>query len=109
MTVKLKAAIAGYFAADRDRDAASMSRHFAEHAVVQDEGQLHTGREAIQSWMSQSWKKYDATTEPFAVDEGALTTIVTSHVAGNFPGSPIDLRFHFVLEDDLIAKLEVTS
>ena len=109
MTMKLPTAIAGYFAADRDRDAAAMSRHFTEHAIVKDEGMVHTGREAIQTWMSQSWKKYSATTEPFAIAEQGLTTVVTSHLEGNFPGSPIDLRFHFVLEDDLIAKLEVTS
>jgi ketosteroid isomerase-like protein len=108
MTMKLPTAIAGYFAADRDRDAAAISRHFTDNAVVQDEGKLHTGREAIQTWMSQSWKKYSATTEPFAIADQGLATVVTSRVEGDFPGSPVDLRFHFVLEDDLIAKLEVT-
>ena len=108
MTMKLPPAIAGYFAADRDRDAASLSRQFTEHAVVHDEGKLHTGREAIQSWIGQSWTQYGAKAEPFAIAQRGLTTVVTSHVEGSFPGSPIDLRFHFVLEDDLIAKLEVT-
>lgn len=108
MTIELPTAIAGYFAADRDQDAAALARHFTEHAVVHDEGKLHTGREAIQAWMSDSWKKYSATTKPFALAEQGPATVVTSHVEGNFPGSPIDLRFHFVLEDDLIAKLEVT-
>jgi hypothetical protein len=107
--MKLPTAIAGYFAADRDRDAAALSRHFTEQAVVHDEHKLHIGREAIQTWMSFSWKKYRATTEPFAITDQGATTIVTSHVAGDFPGSPVDLRFHFVLENDLIAKLEVTS
>lgn len=109
MTMKLPTAIAGYFAADRDRDAAALARNFTEHAVVRDDGKLHTGREAIQTWMSDSWQKYGSTTEPFAIANQAGTTIVTSHVAGDFPGSPIDLRFHFVLEGDLIGKLEVSS
>ena len=108
-TIELPPAIAGYFAADRDRDAATISRHFTEHAVVQDEGKLHTGREAIRTWMSDSWAKFSATTEPFAIADQGPATVVTSHVEGDFPGSPIDLRFHFVLEGDLIAKLEVTS
>jgi ketosteroid isomerase-like protein len=109
MTMKLPTAIAGYFAADRDRDAEALARHFTERAVVKDDGKLHTGREAIQTWMSDSWKKYGATTEPFAIANEGRETIVTSHVAGDFPGSPVDLRFHFVLEGDSIAELEVTS
>lgn len=108
MTMKLPTAIAGYFAADRDRDATALAQHFTEDAVVKDEGKLHKGREAIQAWMSQSWTKYSATTAPFAIAGQGLATVVTSHVTGDFPGSPVDLRFRFVLEGDLIAQLEVT-
>ena len=109
MTLKLPTAIAGYFAADRDQDTVALARSFAEHAVVRDEGKTHTGREAIQAWMRHSWEKYSATSKPIAIAEQGPATVVTSHVEGNFPGSPIDLRFHFVLENDLIAALEVTS
>lgn len=35
-------------------------------------------------------------------------TIVTSHLVGDFPGSPIDLRYLFVLADTKIAQLEIT-
>lgn len=35
-------------------------------------------------------------------------TQVTCHVVGDFPGSPVDLRFFFVLESDMIAQMEVT-
>jgi len=108
MRTKLPTAIAGYFAADHDRDAAAIALHFTENAVVKDEGKLHTGRAAIQTWMSESWRKYRATAEPFAISDQGIATVVTSHVAGDFPGSPLDLRYHFVLENDLIAKLEVT-
>ena len=34
--------------------------------------------------------------------------VVTSHLVGNFPGSPVDLRFFFKLEGDKIASLEIT-
>lgn len=108
MTLELPTAIAGYFAADRAQDAEALARSFAEHAVVRDEGKTHTGREAIQQWMKHAWEKYAATAEPVAMTKQGPTTVVTSHVEGNFPGSPVDLRFHFALEDDLIAKLEVT-
>ena len=35
------------------------------------------------------------------------TTVVTCRLTGNFPGSPVDLRFFFELEGDKIASLEV--
>ena len=34
-------------------------------------------------------------------------TVVTAHVRGDFPGSPLDLRYFFVLEGDRIAELEI--
>jgi hypothetical protein len=108
MTMTLPTPIAGYFAADRDRDDAAISQRFTEDAVVKDEGKLHTGREAIRTWMRESWEKYHATTRPFAIASTGQATVVTCHVEGDFAGSPVDLRYHFVLEDDLIAQLEVT-
>jgi len=30
-------------------------------------------------------------------------------VTGNFPGSPVDLRYSFRLEDNLIASLEIAA
>jgi hypothetical protein len=33
--------------------------------------------------------------------------IVTSRLTGNFPGSPVDLRFLFELQGDKIASLEI--
>ena len=109
MTIELPPAVAGFFAADRDQDAAALPGLFTENAVVKDEGRVHTGHEAITAWLADSWKRYDAKAEPFAITEQGKTTVVTSHVAGNFAGSPIDLRFHFVLEGGRIAQLETTS
>jgi hypothetical protein len=33
--------------------------------------------------------------------------VVPSRLTGNFPGSPVDLRFFFTLEGDKIASLEI--
>jgi hypothetical protein len=51
--------------------------------------------------------KYEYTCEPFACEEKEGKTVVTSHLVGNFPGSPVDLRFFFKLEGDKIASLEI--
>jgi hypothetical protein len=42
-----------------------------------------------------------------ACEEKDGKTVVTSHLVGNFPGSPVDLRFLFKLEADKIASLEI--
>lgn len=107
MTLQLPTPIAGYFAAERRRDAVALSQRFTPTAVVKDEGKIQTGREAIQAWMTGAWEKYNATTEPVAVAKHDATTVVTCRVAGDFQGSPVDLHYHFVVDGDLIATLEV--
>lgn len=107
MTVKLPPAISAYFEADRV-DSISVSECFTEDAVVTDEGKARSGRDAIRNWKAESSKKYTYTTEPFAIEEIAGKTIVTAHVAGNFPSSPVDLRYFFGLKGDKVASLEIT-
>ena len=50
---------------------------------------------------------WDYTVEPFALAQQDGRTVVTSHLVGNFPGSPVDLRYFFVLKDGMIAELEI--
>jgi hypothetical protein len=107
MTLNLPKPIAAYFAADRG-DAASFAQCFTENAVVKDEDHTYVGLAAIVKWKADSSKKYTYTSEPLATEEKDGATIVTSRLTGNFPGSPIDLRFFFSLEDDKISSLEIT-
>jgi hypothetical protein len=44
---------------------------------------------------------------PSRCEEKDGKTVVTSHLAGNFPGSPVDLRFFSRLEGEKIASLEI--
>lgn len=105
-TLSLPKPIAAYFAADRV-DGAAISQCFTESAVVKDEGQTYKGRAAIKKWKTDASAKYQYTSEPFAREEKDGKTVVTCHLVGNFPGSPVDLRFFFQLEGDKIASLEV--
>lgn len=108
MTIELPPQIAAYFAADADKkNMAAVAYCFTEHAVVKDEGRTHTGRAAIQQWKEESASAYQYTSTPFASESADGKTVVTSHLVGNFPGSPIDLRFIFQLEGDKIAALEI--
>ncbi len=74
---------------------------------MKDEGHTYKGRAAIKEWKTDASAKYEYTCEPFACEEKDGKKVVTSHLVGNFPGSPVDLRFFFKLEGDKIASLEI--
>ena len=105
-SLNLPKPIAAYFTPDK-RDADAVSRCFTDDAVVKDEGRTHNGRAAIKQWKTGTSTKYEYTNEPVACEEKDGKIVVTSHLVGNFPGSPIDLRFFFKLEGDKIASLEI--
>jgi len=100
--------IAIYFDADR-RDGEAVARCFTKEAVVTDEGQTHSGRAAIKAWKTAASAKYAYTSAPFAVEQTDGRYIVTSRLTGNFPGSPVALRYLFRLERGKIAHLEITA
>ena len=106
MTLDLPKPIAAYFTADKG-DGDAVSRCFSEDAVVKDEGHTHRGRAAIKTWKTDASAKYEYTCEPIACEEQEGKIVVTSHLVGNFPGSPVDLRYFFELERDKIASLEI--
>ena len=105
-SLNLPKPVAAYFTADKG-DGEAVSQCFTENAVVKDEGHTHKGWAAIKSWKTDASAKYEYTSEPFASEENDGKTVVTSHLVGNFPGSPVDLRFFFKLEGDKIASLEI--
>jgi hypothetical protein len=101
-SLNLPKPVAAYFDADKG-DSESFSQCFTEVAVVKDEGHTYQGRAAIKQWKAEATRKYQYTSEPFACEE----IVVTSQLAGNFPGSPVNLRFFFELEGDKIAALDI--
>ena len=98
--------IAAYFNAD-EHAGESIAHCFTEQAVVKDEGRTHSGRAAIEAWKLEASTKYTYTSEPLALEQQDGRYIVSTRVTGNFPGSPIDLRFAFQLERGKIAFLEI--
>ncbi len=108
MTIKLPKAIEAYFDADRTCSPDAIAATFTRDGIVKDKGKTYEGRDAIRRWMDEALQEYRYTVEPFlAVTENGKTE-VRGHVVGTFPGSPIDLRFLFVLAGDKVAELEVT-
>jgi hypothetical protein len=106
--LKLPEPIAAYFEADM-RDSDAVARCFTKDAVVKDEGQTHAGVAAIKAWKTAASAKYSYTSVPFAVEDEHGRCVVSSRLTGNFPGSPVDLRFSFRLERGKITSLEITQ
>jgi hypothetical protein len=106
--IDLPSPIAAYFAADMS-DANAAAQCFSESAVVIDERREHRGRPAITRWKVEATAKYHYTSEPIAVDVSGPEVTVTARVTGDFPGSPVDLRYRFTLEGATIAMLEITA
>ena len=108
MSIELAKPIADYFTADAEKDdREAVARCFTEDAVVKDEGHIYTGRVAIKQWKENATTKYQYTSEPFASEHKDGKTVTASHLVGNFPGSPVDLRYFFELDGDKIASLEI--
>jgi hypothetical protein len=107
MSTVLPAPVARYFTTDRN-DSDALARCFTEDAVVTDEGRTHAGRDAIRAWKAASASAFTYTYESLAAEEHDGTIHVTSRVVGDFPGSPVDLRYVFALRGDAIASLVIS-
>ncbi len=106
MTLNLPTPVAAYFAADRG-NGESIEKCFASDAVVSDEGHTYRGTTEIQKWRAGIAAKFTYTCRPLTVEQQDDQTVVTSRLDGNFPGSPLNLRFFFRLAVDKIQNLEI--
>ncbi|MEU7856296.1 nuclear transport factor 2 family protein [Nonomuraea sp. NPDC049141] len=104
----LPGTITAYLTAHRDRAIAAQLGLFAADATAVDEGHTHVGSSAIAAWMNRSAGAYTYTITPIAAEQsGEGDYSVTQHLAGDFPGGTVDLRFRFTLRDGLIQRLVI--
>lgn len=99
--------IAAYFDADT-QGPDEVARCFTTQGIVRDNGQTHTGRDAIKAWKAGTSAQYSYSNDPFSLELVDGVHVVCSHTAGTFPGSPLDLTLRFRLERGLITSLEIT-
>src|SRR6185436_14024469 len=107
-SIDLPPPVAAYFAAD-STGAEAVAQCFIDGAVVIDERQEHRGRTAIARWKAEASAKFRYSVERLGAHVSGDQTTVTGRVTGDFPGSPVDLQYRFILEDDKIAPLEIES
>ncbi len=109
MALALPAPVAAYLAADaaQDQGAAQLARCFTPDAHVHDEDHDYRGRDAITAWKVASREKYQYTVAPLSIATTDATATLHARLSGNFPGSPVEVDYHFTFADGLIAMLEI--
>ena len=108
MALDLPESLARYFAAQNDHDVEGMVAAFAPDAEVRDEGRAYVGREAIGEWKRETSAKYGITVRPLRAKRDSDALTATVRVSGNFPGSPAELTYDFLLDrSDAIRRLEI--
>jgi uncharacterized protein (TIGR02246 family) len=107
MPLNLQHPVATFFESNNAHDADALANLFAADARVHDENADHRGRDAIREWAEETFRKYGTVLTPREAREEGDATVVTTGVAGTFPGSPIELRFRFVTDDEAIQELEI--
>lgn len=95
-----------YFRAEHDADAVTAT--FTTDGTVTDEGVTRTGHQEIRRWRAATSSQFRYTTTVLETEEVEPDVhLVTTRVAGDFPGSPVTLRQRFRLRDGLIADLVI--
>lgn len=65
-------------------------------------------RDGIRQWRRDLESKYTYTVEVTGTETAADDTyVITTTVKGNFPGSPVELKYEFVLSDGLVDTLRI--
>jgi hypothetical protein len=93
--------------ADKGQSAETIAVCLTPAAVVKNEGHTYTGCDAIRRRKDDSSAKYSYTSEPFSIAEEDGRIVVARHRTGDFPGSPIDLRYGFTIDGAKISGLEI--
>jgi hypothetical protein len=93
-----------YFALALSPDRAAYVDQFADDAVVTDDGHVHRGRSAVETWRGEvpsvSYEILDVT----VADRTGRATVA---ISGDFPGSPVTLFFDFAFDANLIRTLDI--
>ena len=109
MLAELAPPLSSYFEATNAHDARTVAGLFGETAVVHDEGHDHCGLNAIADWAQSTYDRYDVRLIPCEVHSDGEAIIVPTTMAGRFLGSPVRLKFRFVINDNRIEELTISG
>src|ERR1700720_741906 len=107
MPIRLPPPIDLYVKLENSGSTETLSECFASNAVVRDEGHTYEGLASIKEWKAGTKKKYNHIVTPLEFAERDGKTVLTAKLTGNFPGSPVTVKFDFLLEAKKIISLDI--
>ncbi|PKP80856.1 MAG: polyketide cyclase [Alphaproteobacteria bacterium HGW-Alphaproteobacteria-18] len=109
MQIPMPAPVRLYFQSEAYDDTLRIADCFTPDAVVTDERRTHQGLDAIRAWKAEAKAaaKYQVT--PVSAEPEGERILVVGRVEGDFPGSPVMLRYMFDLEGDRISGLAISA
>ena len=108
MNRDLPPVIASFLEATNTREFAGFLSLFTADGHVNDEADDYH-RAEIAAWIERAAAETKPVVEVVEVPRDGGQRVVTADVSGNFPGSPVQLRCFFGLEDDKIATLLIKA
>lgn len=109
MPLNVPPIVAEYLEAERAKDARRLWLCFDGNGVVHDESKDRRGREAIREWKEEVDAKYKYVWEPLAAAADENTVMLRATLAGDFPGSPVEVNQVFTVEGGKIVSREIRS
>ena len=99
--------ILNYIAAANDGRIDEAVACFAQDARVHDEDHDHQGLDEIREWIAETTESSQPQNKVLSStgEEGTYTVI--SEISGNFPGSPVELEFHYGITNGKISSLSI--
>ena len=107
MDMELPSPLDTYLSAEATTDLERLADCFAPDATVRDEGRTIHGLDAIKAWKKESKAKYQYTVKPLTVIQNQASVKMRARLTGQFPGSPIEVTYSFVLANGKIVSLEI--
>ena len=107
-SVEVPSTIRSYFEAHDRRNTEAALATFTPDATVIDDGHEYVGSDSIRHWLAKASTEFNYTRTLVASDAiDANTWTILNNLHGNFPGGVVDLRYRFVLSNDLISELVI--
>ena len=107
ISLSLPRPVAIYLAAVKAKDVDMLALCFADDARVHDENSDCRGLDAIRAWKQETDAKYRYVMDPLDASVSENTVKLRARLTGNFPGSPVELDYTFMLANDKISLLEI--
>jgi ketosteroid isomerase-like protein len=107
VSISLQSPLADFFKATNARDTEALFALFASNATVDDEGFQYKGLDSIRGWIAETIERFRFSIDVIDASHAAGQASITGIVTGDFPGSPVQVRYDFTLDQLKIVQLKL--